>query len=281
MRHIFTLLFLLIPLHIASAGQKPIGFYSPGYSASPPGVSFGTIGEQVTEEEIDLALRKSLTTNFVWILQVGYFDHPLTSATLIGERNNIKFRKLLNHIVGVALSEEWYEQFRGNHFAIYGFPSDFPNGAELIHMWLGIQHGRLKQSMGKPVIWITNVVYSLQPVPDNTDYVAIDAYSADDEDFSWVIRRLLYAEIATHHKLIFIVRFFKVTGPKQGSDWRRYSKDPQKETVDLAVQVLKRDRYVALLPFLWESRPGADLVGLKDMPELKRYFFEQLLLHNK
>lgn len=281
MRYLVTTILFLASVVTASAQQKPVGFYSPGMSPSPAGVAFGTIGEQVSNHEIELAYQKSVSTGFVWILQVGYFDHPLTSATIIGERNNIKFQKLLPYIEAVALGEEWYEHFRGNRYAIFGFPSDFPNGVELIHMWLGIQHARLKQVMGKPVIWITNVVYSQQPVPDNTDYVAIDAYSADDEDFSWVIRRLLYAEIATHHKLIFIVRLFKTTGPKQGGDWQRYSKDPIKETVDLAFQVLKRDRYVALLPFLWESRPGTDLVGLKDMPELREYFFEQLRLQNK
>jgi hypothetical protein len=279
----YVLVFLLIALSSqwAEAKQKPIGLYSPGMTPSPAGVMFGPIGDTVSDQTIEEAYQKSITTGFKWILQVGYYDHPLTSATLIGERDKKKFQKLMPHIAATVFSEEWYEHFRANNFARFGFPSDTPNGIELIRIWLGIQHARLKLAMGKPVIWITTAVYWLQPVPDNTDYVAIDAYSADDEDLSFVRLRLEYAEVATDLPLIFIMRTFKTTGPKQGPNWQAFSQEPSTKIVDLAFEILKRDRYVALLPFLWESRPYADLVGLKDMPNLRDYFFEQMRLQNK
>lgn len=281
MQKFLVVLLLSLFASSLSANQKPIGFYSPGMSPSPNGVMFGPIGDTASDQEIESAFQKSVTTGFVWILQLGYHDHPLTSAVEIAERSRVRFRRLMPYIVAVVLGEEWYEHFRANDFAIYGFPSSFPNGVELIRVWLGHQHARLKEALGKPVIWITNAVYWEQPVPDNTDYVAIDAYSADDEDFSWVIARLLYAEVATDLPLVFIFRSFKTTGPKQGENWIDFSQEPTKETIDLAFEVLKRKRYIALLPFLWESRPYADLVGLNDMPELKAYFFQQMLLKNR
>ncbi len=281
MRHWCAILLVFLSVVSAEARQKPIGFYSPGMGPSPAGVQFGPIGDMASDQTIEEAYQKSVTTGFLWILQLGYSDSPLTSATEIGERGRRRFQKLDQWIVGVALGEEHHEHFRANDYARFGFPSNFPNGVELVRLWFGIQHYRLKQVFHKPVIWITNAVYWDQPVPDNTDIVAIDAYSADGEDLSWVILRLLYAEYATPHPLVFIMRTFQTVGPKQGIGWQMMSQEPTREVIDLGFQILKRDRYIALLPFLWESRPYADLVGLKDMPQLRDYFFEQMRLHNK
>ena len=66
-----------------------------------------------------------------------------------------------------------------------------------------------------------------------------------------------------------IARWCKATGPAQGVRWRETSVDPTDNWAAGYAWLLARPAWVALIGFLWESRPGADLVGLQDMPQAR------------
>lgn len=256
--------------------QKPVGVYSPGFGVEPIPFLFGPIGDMVTDTEIDQALRKSELTGFKWILQMGYQDNPLTRATVVAERDLKRFQKLMPHIVAMIYMEEVVEHFNAGDYARFGFPANYPNGQKLVIEWMGYQNAQVKQVMQKPTIWLTHLVYSGQPVPSNIDYVAIDAYAGDNESLAWAETRLLHAEVATDLPLIVIPRWFKATGKFQGAGWQDYSKDPSVESIDFYFRILARPRYIAMLGFLYESRPYADLVGLKDMPGAYSYVLSKM-----
>lgn len=258
----------------AFSQTKPICVYGP--NNSPSWTVCGTIGDGVSQEIIEAAYQRSVTTGFKWILQIGFNDDPRIPADIIALRNLIKFQKLMPHIVAVMYSEEWYEKFHGNHFAGLGLSSSNPEGIRIIYDWLGKQHLLIKKHINKPIIWMTTVVYWGAPVPHGVDIVAIEAYAGDNKSLAWAELRLLYAEIATDLPLVVVSRWFRNTGPKQGFDWQNISQPPTKEMVDLYFRILNRNRYIAMFGFLWESRPNADLQGLQDMPEVLGYVLENL-----
>lgn len=267
----FILVLVASPVH---AQPKPIGAFSP--NGSPPWISFGSMGDMTSDYDIEMAYQKSIRTGFLWILQIGYHDSPLTGADVVARRTIQRFHKLLPYVVAINYGEEWYEKFYLGEFSKYGLPANNPRGVEIIHHWLGRQHFLIKQVTGKPIIWLTTIVSGERPVPPETNYVAIDAYSADGESTAWAELRLLHAEVATNLPLIVIPRWFKTTGEKQGSGWQSFSQEPTREATDMYVRTLKRPRYIAMWGFLWESRPHSDLVGLAQMPNLMNYLLQKL-----
>lgn len=135
---------------------------------------------------------------------------------------------------------------------------------------LGLQHARARAATGKPVIWVTTAVHVTRPVPANTDYVALDPYPRDGTRFADVAEPiLLHAEVATHLPLVLIPRWFSTAGPFQGDEWRTFASAPTQDMVDGYARIFARPRWVAMVGFLWQSRPTADLVGLADMPHVR------------
>jgi hypothetical protein len=276
---LLTLVLVLFTTAQAEAGPKPVCFYSS--IGAPADVICGSIGDMASDQAIEDAYQRSVTTGFRWILQMGDSDDPTIPAEKIALRDLKRFWKLMPYIEAVTYGQEWYEQCTAGVYSRYGLTPDNPLRNFIIYTWLGMQHAAVKKVMNRPVIWITTAVYSEQPVPLNTDIVSVDIYVQDGETTDWAEFVLRYAEIATDLPLVVTPRFFKNTGPKQGPGWTLASQDPTKEMVDMYLRIFMRKRYIAMWAFLWQSRPYADLVGLEDMPAIRDYFLDRLRVLNK
>lgn len=247
--------------------QKPVGAYSP--LGSPAWISFGPIGALATDDEIAQAVAQSQARGFKWIVQFGYEVAADTPVALVVPAQKARLERLglWPHVVAVDWNEEWYERcLGGEFFDRFHIPEGSPLCGPAIASWLGTQHASLKQITGKPVIWVTGMVAPGRLVPANTDYVAVDYYPQDGQPIDVIAPAVLMAEQYTTLPLVIIARWFRNTGPFQGPSWDRGDEEPPASWADGYATVLARPRWFAMLGFLWNSRPWAQLVGLADMP---------------
>ena len=267
--------FLVLWAAPASAQIKPVGAFSP--DGAPAWVTFGALSGDAGYDDMVQAAERSRATGFRWVLQLGFSALPTAPAeeAAYWAVYRAKDAGLWPYVIAVTYGEEWYENFYADAFAVYGFPLTRPDGPEQIRAWMSRQHCALRV-YGKPIVWVTGVVNAVRAVPDCTDVVAVDAYVPDGSTFSLIEPILAEAETATTLPLVLIPRWFQMTGPRQGSAWHQMASEPTKETVDGYARWLARPRWTALWGFLWASRPGADLVGLADLPNVRRWVEQSL-----
>lgn len=262
-----TVVVWLLLVASASAQTKPIGAFSA--DGAPAWMSFGWIcGDCQNDAQVAAAVARSRATGFLWVVQMGYHAHPVRPAEEVGAEVRARLERLglWPYVAAVNYQEEVYEQWRGGVFTPFGLPPDHPHGVPVLHAWWGRQHTHLRAVTARPIVWITHTVYQ-QPVPQSTDFVALDPYLRDGEPFSTIEPFLLHAETATSLPLVLIPRWFRSVGPAQGPGWEGGSAPPSAEAIDGYARILARPRWFAMAGFLWQSRPWADLVGLADMPD--------------
>lgn len=257
---------LVLVASSAFAQTKPIGAFSS--DGAPGWITFGTISGESSDAEILAAARRSQATGFQWIVQIGYHAHPLADAGDVAAAVRARFDRvgLWPFVVATTYGEEWHERCLGGEFAYLGIPAWSPACGDLVVQWFSVQHARVKAATGKPVMWITGMVVPGRLVPSSTDYVAIDYYPADGQDFSAVLPVYALAERHTALPIVAVARWFKSTGPFQGPAWQLSAGEPPAAWAQAYAELLTHPRVVALLGFLWASRPYAELVGLADMP---------------
>lgn len=264
---------LVLSVVPAFAQPKPIGAFSS--EGAPDWVTFGALSGDASPAQMEAAASRSRATGFRWVLQLGYSALPLQPAEHGAAWGvyNAKASGLWPYVIAVTYGEEWHERFYANEFAALGFPATRQDGPEQVRAWMSRQHCALKAySVGTvPIAWITGAVTAVRAVPDCTDVVAVEAYVPDGATFASLEPVLAEAEAATTLPLVIIPRWFRMTGPFQGPGWETAKHAPTKDMVDGAVRVLQRPRWIALWGFLWGSRPTADLTGLADMPQVRRW----------
>lgn len=244
--------------------QRPIGLYDPG--PSPPAwASFGTIADVDSDAQWRDALALSRSRGFSWILQLGYHEPPTVDITAHARRVRARLEAagLRPYVVAYALGEEWYEYWRAGVFARHGFPPSVPNGADILHAWLGAQQGRASAVLGLPALWVTTAVnenralFPWQPVPAHTGLVAVDAYVPTGGTFAAHVAPILaYAETQTALPLVLIPQWFE-------DAWRA---PVTAALIDDYAAWARRSRWIATLGFTWRSRPTAGIAGLADLP---------------
>lgn len=249
------------------AQPKPVGAYSP--EGAPAWVTFGTIPSWADDAAVRRAVAQSAATGFKWIVQFGFDVSADTSVSAVAPAQKARLERLglWPHVVAVDWSEEWYERcLGGEFFERFHIPAGSPLCGPAIESWLGAQHASLKRITGKPVIWVTGMVVPGRLVPANTDYVAVDYYPQDGQPIEAIAPVVLAAEQHTTLPLIIVARWFRNTGPYQGPSWNSGDEEPPASWADGYATVLARPRWFAMIGFLWNSRPWAELVGLADMP---------------
>lgn len=268
-RGVLALVCLLVAA-MAHAQPKPVGAYGP-HGSLPSWISFGTLAAHAPDGQLAEAAARSRATGFLWIVQAG-FDvppHVYAEAPARAMRARFEAAGLWPYVVAVTWGEEWYERCAGGEFsATYGVSG--PACVFGVYDWMSAQHEALARVTGKPVMWVTHVADRLwRRVPSHTSYVAIDAYPTDGQAWGDLLPTLLHSEGGTDLPLVIIPRWYQTTGPVQGDRWRETSASPER-WADGYAALLARPRWVAMLGFLWASRPWADLVGLEDMPDAQR-----------
>lgn len=250
--------------------EKPVCGFSP--EGGPAWMTCGF----VDAEAPDSYLRQFVApcaAGYRLVAQVAYHHPPIDPAGPLAAAALAKFQRLglAGCVVAQTIGEEWYERFYADEFARWGFPATREDGPRQIHAWMGRQHEAAKAANGWPVIWLTGIVYGERAVPASTDYVMLDPYPADGQTFAASVAPIfLYAEQATALPLIATCRWFANVGPKQGPIWRTGAMLPTMEMIEGCAAIARRPRYVAMVGFLWASRPAADLIGLADMPATVR-----------
>lgn len=257
---------LVLVASSAFAQTKPIGAYSP--DGTPAWITFGTISGDESDAAFLAAAARSRATGFAWIVQLGFAASPVQPAAEIAAfvRARLERTGLWPYVVAVAYGEEWHERCLQGEFSRFGLTAWHPSCGSVVEAWMGLQHQAVKAQMGKPVIWVTGMVHPSRPVPAFTDYVAIDYYPADGQDFAAIVPVYAMAEQYTTLPIIAIARWFKSTGPFQGPLWQLSASEPPAAWAQAYAELLTHPRVAALLGFLWASRPHAELVGLADMP---------------
>lgn len=269
MTRLLTCVLVTLLAAAPAAQPKPVGAFSP--DGAPAWVTFGSLADWESDAVLASARARCLSTGFRWIVHVGYAESPVLPIGPHAERVKARFDAagLSPCVVGMTIGEEWYEHWEAGSFARYGLPAGVAeaDAVSIIHHWLGRQQRAAFAATGWPAIWVSSWVHTSRPVPDGTQYVALDAYRNDGETWAAsVARRIADAEAATSLPLVLIPRWFRSTGPAQGRGWRQA---PTAADMDAYAAVLRRPRWVAMWGFLWQSRPGADLVGLADMPDAR------------
>lgn len=250
---------LILSAGFVDAQTKPLGVFDPG-NRPPVWASFGTISDTVSDDRFREAAQLSEATGFKWLLQLGYWEHPITPIGPHAGRvlDRLRDTGLLPHVVALSVGEEWYEQWLSGEFTRYGLTPENPAGTAIIHHWMGLQHAAAKMALGVPAVWITNAVHpSLRPIPANTDVVAIDAYVWHGAFETHVEPIYRLAEQTTTLPLVMIPQWF------EGHGFPR----PRSSDVAKYFEWLKRPQWIALLGFTWRTRPNG-LGGLEDMPEI-------------
>ncbi|MHB1260320.1 MAG: hypothetical protein ACYC2H_01250 [Thermoplasmatota archaeon] len=252
----------------AAFAQKPVGLFDPG-SNPPSWASFGTISDTASDAALATAHHLCSTRGFLYVLQVGYHENPVTPIGPHAEavRARMVAAGLQSCFAAITVGEEWYEHFRQGSFTRFGFPPETPNGITIIRDWMGAQHAAAKAVFGLPVMWITTAAThyssSWQPIPLNVDFVAIDSYPNADSDFSLTVAPVLaLAEQSTTLPLVLIPRWFVVDGELEWS--------PEASETMVANYKLwfDRPRWVAMMGFTWQDRPTLGMRGLKGLPTL-------------
>ena len=250
----------VLALAAPAFGQtKPIGAFDA--AGAPAWVSFGTL-----DASGDLPAPRP---GFGWVAQIGMHDDPRLAAGPIAQAavDRLTAAGLWGNVIGVTWGEEWYERWFHGYFDRYGLPASHPEGVAILHDWIGRQQAILRAVTGRPVVWVTSRVSASRPVAAASDIVALDAYPADGATFAASVEPvLLEAEALTTVPLVLVPRWFVMTGPFQGAGWRAFSQPPTQDAIDGYARYLARPRWIAMWGFLMGSRPGADLVGLADMP---------------
>lgn len=252
----------------AQGPAKPVGAYGP--QGAPGWVTFGTLASSVGAAELEAARARSVATGFAWIVQAGFDVAPHVYAEGPAREMRARFEAagLWPHVIAVTWGEEWYERCHGGEFAAaYGVAG--PTCASGVYDWMSAQHEALARVTAKPVLWVTHVAdRQWRRVPSHTSYVAVDAYPADGQPWADHLPTLLHSEGGTDLPLVVVPRWFRTTGPAQGAGWAATSAAPTAWAEGYAA-LLRRPRWVAMLGFLWASRPWADLTGLADMPDTR------------
>lgn len=263
---ILLTVFLLVFPSVALSQPKPVGSFSP--NNSPSWMSFGTIDGDDTDSNIINAVARSRNTGFRWLVQMGYHDHPLTSSIGVADRVMDRMDRLglTPFIVGISYGEEWYERCLNNEFVKLGYYGD--NCYTNVYNWLSIQHQHVaNRARNIPIVWITGLVDQNRRVPSHVTYVALDYYPNDHQTLESLLPVFHTSHLySPNHKKIIIARWYYTTGAIQGDHWPLMSKPPTQEFFTTYRLLLDHPDVVAMLGFLWESRPFAHLVGLQDMP---------------
>ena len=248
--------------------QKPVCAFSS--DGAPGWVLCGTISGDATDAELARAAERSRASGFQWIVQIGYNSPVLQHAGDVSAAVKARFDRfgLWPFVAATAYGEEWHEHCLGGAFfaAPLWIPAWSPACGDLVVQWLSVQHARMKAVTGKPVLWITGTVAPGRLVPTSTDFVAVDYYPQDGQPFAAIEPVFVMAEQYTDLPLVLVMRWFKNTGPYQGPLWHTGAADPLDEWAAGYARLAQHPRVVALMGFLWQSRPWAQLVGLEDMP---------------
>ncbi|MEZ5421122.1 MAG: hypothetical protein R2708_27810 [Vicinamibacterales bacterium] len=258
--------------------MKLVGAYSP--QGAPSWVTCGTIASFASDHELAAAAARSRATGFQWVLQVGFDVDPTRAAGPVAAaaRARCEAAGLWPHVVAVIYGEEWLEKLHGGAFRGYGLPmgtdAEVLDSVNTVRRWMGEQHKAVRLATLKPVVWVTNRaetsmeagVRAWRPIPDWTSAVALDAYVWDGQTFRDDVAPVLArAETTTDLPLVLIPQWFRGTGPQH----RAWLTGPSASDVESYTAWFRRDRWVAMLGFLWASRPWQDLRGLEDMPDLR------------
>jgi hypothetical protein len=176
---------------------------------------------------------------------------------------------LLPYVVAMSVGEEWYEIWLSGGFASYGLAADHPDGVPIIRDWLGRQHAAAKASLGLPVIWITGIANNdparvpYRPIPDHTDYVAVEAYVPAGGTFAaHVAPYLAHAETTTHLPLVLIPQWFRIPGDPL------WHVGPSPSDIAEQFRWFSRPRWAAMLGFTWRTRAHG-IIGAEDMPAIR------------
>lgn len=244
--------------------MKPIGAYGVG-PGLPPWVSFGML-----DPVRPLPARRP---GFGWVVQIGFHEHPLEPAGVIATRARARLIEagLWDDVWAFVYGEEWYERLAGGEFAGYGL-HDVAAHRQIVRDYLSEQQRQIAEVTGKPLVWVTTVVTPERQPPAHTGWVAVDLYPLDGDSPSRLDPAYALTEASTALPLVAMPRWFRNTTATQGAEWRARSAVPTREMHAWYAALLQRPRWVAALGFLWQSRPSAGLVGLQDMPEVRRDF---------
>lgn len=263
----FPLLLVLFVLVAApvEAQIKPVCAYSS--DGAPSWVTCGGIDGDANAATLAAAAERSRLTGHRWVLQVGHHRHPLEDAGAVTADTLARAAAvgLRPYVDAMTYGEEWHERCLLGEFASLVAPSACPGA---VAAWMSHQHARAKAaSGGLPILWITHLAHPLyRPVPTGVDYLALDPYPVDGQAWADFEPILSFSEASTTLPIVLIPRWAYATGPFQGADWWRVSRPPSLDVVDGYARFAARPRVAAVWGFLWASRPGADLVGLRDMP---------------
>ena len=260
---------LLIVLgSVSAAHAKPVCAFSP--QDAPAWIACGSLSAYASEAEMRTAAKRSRDTGFTWVLQIGHWERPDAPAyhVALAAKARAEAAGLWPYVVAVTYSEEWHERCFYGEFAAYGLTANHPACPAQVYGWMSQQHAAVKAATDKPIVWVTHFVHPTRPVPQHTDYVALNPYPVDGQGFEFVEWLIEISVDSTELPLVLVPRWFKTTGPAQGPRWEDASRDPV--VFDGYARWLQHPRVVALWGFLWASRPEADLVGMADMPEARR-----------
>ena len=243
--------------------MKPIGGYI-GQATPPAWMSLGMLDPAQPLPALPPA-------PFDWIVQIGFHESPLEPAGSVARRVKAQLEAAgwWPRVAAFVYGEEWFERFDAGEFAPYGLPAGHPEGVHILRDYLGRQHEQIVAETGKPVLWMTHRVTPDRQPPRSTAFVGIDAYPVDGQRFEDFAPLLLETERHAQHPLVIVARWCKATSDRQGPRWRETSAEPASGWADGYAWVLKRPQWVALIGFIWNSRPESGLVGLSDMPHAR------------
>lgn len=232
----------------------------------------GSIYIGYSDQELQNAARLSERTGFKWILQLGHHEDPRVPAEqlLPGMLAKLDRTGLRPHIIALSWGEEWNERCLIGEFLPLGISPSMCY--DVVYAWLGRQNGEVKKVFpGVPTLWVTHLVDPQRRVPENIDLIALDPYPSDHQTFAQFEPLLLMSAHYARKPLVLIPRWFRVTGPFQGPQWRDFANEPSRDMIDGYWRWLQRGDVVGMWGFLWGSRPTADLIGLVDMPNVRAY----------
>lgn len=243
--------------------MKPLGGYI-GHAAPPHWMSIGMLDPAQP-------LPPQPRPGFGWVVQIGFHESPLEPAGRIAARAKATLDAAgrWGDVLAFVYGEEWFERFDAGAFAPFGLPAGHPEGVAILRDYLGRQHAQIVEVTGKPVLWVTHRVTPERQPPACTAFVGIDAYPVDGQRFEDFAPLLLETERHAQHPLVSIARWYRATGDVQGSRWREMSAAPTANWAEGYAWLLARPQWVALIGFVWASRPAGHLVGLQDMPEAR------------
>lgn len=254
--------------------SKPVCGFSP--QNAPAWMRCGSIYIGYTDQELRDAALRSEQTGFKWILQMGHHEDPRIPAEqlLPGMLAKIQRAGLLPHIIAISWGEEWNERCLIGDFLPIGIHPSMCY--DVVYTWLGRQNAEVKKAFPAiPTLWVTHLVDPQRRVPQNIDLIALDPYPSDNQTFQMFETLLHVSAYYARKPLVLIPRWFKATGPFQGSEWQQYSRDPSRDIIDGYKRWMQRDDVVGMWGFLWGSRPTAQLVGLDAMPTVRQYVEQQ------